>query len=185
MQLSRRVGSLLELFEGSTTDREIGDKLKNWWRVKPRSAQWLWLAIPALAAGFLGWTAPIHELCHAFVVFLTGGMVTSTEYDNINWINGNHDLILFFGYGGEVVLYTAFSMVSRRLHAFWMGLVFTQGVQAMGIMDFANFGPAADYAVVALMWVCLVGCAFMIWRRLRRRGAYGRAAESTAAGLAG
>lgn len=129
----------------------------------------------------IGTFYPVHEQCHALAVYLTGGVVTGLEHAKIYWTGGNHAVVLFFGYGGEMLLYGALAMVSRHLGPFWLGATLPLGWQAQRSIDFSKLGPAADTLVFILWIAVLAGAVVVQWKRFDFSGRVSRS-RSTPAG---
>ena len=104
---------------------------------------------------------PVHEHLHAEMVALTGGRVTSQTWSHITWRGGNHDLIRYFGYGGEVLLYGAWALLMKRSGMFAAGVMVAAGYDAFRSDDFARLPPIA-LAIHAAIWFAMMAA---VWGR--------------------
>ncbi|MCK4514171.1 MAG: hypothetical protein KAU31_02875, partial [Spirochaetaceae bacterium] len=105
---------------------------------------------------------PLHEYLHGVAVLFTGGAVTEIEQTRIWFEGGFHLVILFFGYGGEVLLYGVLATVSKRLGPFWYGALLVVPFHALRSYDFSKLGTYSDFLLVAFYIGAVIGAGCVI-----------------------
>jgi len=131
------------------------------------SKLWLLLIVVGMALRMTTLLYPVHEQMHAEMVGLTGGTVVSMTNNHITWIDGNATAILFFGYGGEVLLYALGALLFKRIGLGCYGVMLIAGLHAVGSTDFEKLGGGFLLLHLAIWLLLVVLIAWLTYVRYR------------------